>query len=73
MISHQQKGRKQAGTVKSNRAHADTFIKKTDGNDMTIDPELDKFSGDEYMPEKHKEDEIRLANSILPHASPSLK
>jgi hypothetical protein len=33
---------------------------------ITYNPELDKFSGDEFVPEKQKRDEIRLAKSILP-------
>ncbi|HEY8783622.1 MAG TPA: hypothetical protein VIM16_18490 [Mucilaginibacter sp.] len=76
MISHQQKGRKQAGAVKSNRVHAVSPVKKTrvtDGSDMTYNPELDKFSGDEFVPEKYKEDGVRLANSTLPHSSRSFK
>ena len=40
-----------------------------DGNDMTISSELDRFSGDEFLPEKYKDDEIRLANSVLPSSS----
>jgi len=40
---------------------------------MTYNPELDKFSGDEFVPEKYKEDGRRLANSTLPHSSPSFK
>lgn len=39
---------------------------KAFGINLTYNPELDKFSGDEFLPEKHKEDEIRLANSTLP-------
>ena len=76
MIGHQQKGIKQAGAVKSERSHASTPKKKPDiagGSDTTYNPELDKFSGDEFVPEKYKEDGRRLANSTLPHSSPSFK
>lgn len=76
MISHQQKGRKQVGAVKSERSHASAPKKSphiADGSDMTYNPELDKFSGDEFVPEKYKEDGRRLANSTLPHSSPSFK
>jgi hypothetical protein len=69
MISHQQKDRKQAGAVKLGGVHTSTPGKKAyraNGSDMTIDPELDKFSGDEFIPEKHKEAESRLTNSLLP-------
>ena len=76
MISHHQTGGKQARTVKSDRVHATTTVKKTfiaDGSDMTINPELDKFSGDEFVPDKYKEEGTRLANSNLPHSSRSFK
>ena len=69
MISQQQKDRKQATADKLDGVHAISPVKKiraADGSYMTIDPELDRFSGDEFIPEKHKEAEIRLANSILP-------
>ena len=69
MIGHQQKNRKQERTAKLGGVHAAKPVTKknvTDGSDMTINPELDKFSGDEYLPEKHKEAEILLAKSILP-------
>jgi hypothetical protein len=33
---------------------------------FTPGPELEKFSGDEFAPEKYKEVEKRLANSVLP-------
>ena len=70
MISHQQKGRKTAEVAKPGHIQVSTSGKKTytapDGTVMVIDPELDRFSGDEYLPEKHKEAEIRLANSTLP-------
>jgi hypothetical protein len=64
MIGQQQKDRKHAATDKLNGVHAISPVKKiriTDGNDMIINPELDKFSGEEFVPEKYKEDEIRLA------------
>jgi len=70
MIIKQQKNRKQAEVVKPDHIQADAPVKKKyvayDGTTVTINPELDRFSGDEYMPEKHKEDEIRLSNSVLP-------
>jgi len=70
MIGQKQKGRKQAVAVKNIHNQADARVKKTftayDGTVLTIDPELDKFSGDEYLPEKHKEAERILANSKLP-------
>ena len=76
MINYQHKGRKQSGAAKSERNNTSTPQKKphiADGSDMTYNPELDKFSGDEFMPEKYKEDGRRLANSTLPHSSPSFK
>ena len=69
MIGQQQKGKKQAGADKLSGVQAISRVKKiraADGSYMTIDPKLDKFSGDEYLPEKHKEAENRLANSVLP-------
>jgi hypothetical protein len=76
MIGHQQRGAKPKRTGKLSGANAITPKKNAkafDGNDMTINPELDKFSGNAFEPEKYKEDEIRLAKSILPHSSPSHK
>jgi len=70
MIGQKKTGMKQAGAVKKDHIQKGTPVKKTftayDGTIMTIDPELDKFSGDEYLPEKHKEAERILANSKLP-------
>ena len=70
MIGQKQKGGKQAVAVKKGHIKADTGVKKTftayDGTVLTINPEFDKFSGDEYLPEKHKEAERILANSKLP-------
>jgi hypothetical protein len=69
MISHQQKSGKQTGTDKLRNGYTKAPTKKVNqvtGIRMTVDPELDKFSGDEFVPEKHKEAEIRLANSNLP-------
>jgi hypothetical protein len=74
MISHQQKGKKQVGAVKSERSHASAPKKSphiADGSDMTYNPELDKFSGDEFVPEKYKEDGRRLAN-LTSTISPNL-
>ena len=76
MINHQQKGAKRQPAVKSAGIHTTSPVKDTTvtgGFDMTFDPELDKFSGNIFQPEKHKEDEARLANSTLPHSSPSFK
>ena len=47
--------------------------KLADGNDMSIDTSLEKFSSDDFLPEKFREDETRLANSLLPHLSSSFK
>jgi hypothetical protein len=33
---------------------------------LTVNPELNRFSADEFLPEKHMEAERRLAKSILP-------
>jgi hypothetical protein len=33
---------------------------------ITVNHDLDRFSGDEFIPERYKEHEIRLANSVLP-------
>ena len=44
-------------------------VKRTtvfDGSDITIDPDLDRYSAEEFLPEKHKIAERRLANSALP-------
>ncbi|WP_309335846.1 hypothetical protein [Mucilaginibacter sp.] len=76
MISHQQKNGKQRETVKSDGIETNGPAKKKNGIEgqaMTVDSELDKFSGDKSLPEKHKEDEVRLANSILPRSLPSFK
>jgi hypothetical protein len=76
MIDHQQKGSKKAGSVKVSGVREISQAKKTrvsDGSDMIINPELDKYAGDEFVPEKYNEDGIRLANSILPNSKSSLK
>ena len=67
MIGHQQKNRKQERTAKlGDAAKPVTKENVADGIDMTINPELEKFSSKYFMPEKHKEAERLLANSILP-------
>jgi len=69
MIGHQQKGRKRAATVKLAGAHEINPLKKTkiaDESGMTYNPQLDKFSAENFIPEKQKEAETRLANSSLP-------
>jgi hypothetical protein len=69
MIDHQQKGGKKTGAVKLSGVREVSQAKKTrvsDGSDMIVNPELDKYVGDEFIPEKHKQAEIRLAKSILP-------
>jgi hypothetical protein len=76
MIGSQQKGKKKRGTVKSTGGSENFAVKKNiliDGINITYSSELDKFTGDEFIPEKYKEDEIRLANSILPDSSSSFK
>jgi len=69
MIKPQQKNVNKKGNTKLETIGASTAYKKTftttDGTVLIVDPELDRFSGDGYLPEKHKEDEIRLANSVL--------
>lgn len=69
MIGHQQKSSKKPGTVKLSGVHKISSAEKArilNESGMTYNPELDKFSGDERIPEKHEVAEIRLANSILP-------
>jgi len=71
MIDHQRKDGKQAATVKSAGVHAISTLKKAKAKlagagDMTYNPELDKFSADNFIPEKQKKAETRLANSSLP-------
>jgi hypothetical protein len=76
MIIHQQKDGKKTTKVGSNEVQTNTPEKKNhiaDRCDMTINLELDKFSGDEFVPAKYKEAEIHLVNSILPSSSHSLK
>jgi hypothetical protein len=41
--------------------------------DITYNPELDKFSGDEFIPQKYKEAEIRLSKSVFPDSSSPFK
>jgi hypothetical protein len=43
------------------------------GMNVTVNPDLSRFSGDEFLPEKHKQDEIRLKNSVIPDSSSFLK
>lgn len=76
MIGHQQKTGKQAKADNAGKGDTVTSARKVrsaDGSYMIVNPGLDKFSGDEFVPEKYKEDEARLANSILPHSLPSHK
>ena len=76
MIDHQRKGGKKTGAAKLSGVREISEAKKTsvsDGSDMIVNPELDKYAGDEFVPEKYKEDGIRLANSILPNSKSSFK
>jgi len=69
MIGHQQKGKKQAIAVKSSgndEIGSGKKVKAISEGGMTYNPELDKFSGDQFIPEKHKEVEARFANRLLP-------
>jgi hypothetical protein len=69
MIGHQQKGRKQTATAKLAGARETTTLKKpkmADESGMKYNPELDRFSADNFIPEKQKQAEARLANSSLP-------
>jgi len=69
MIGHQQKGRKQAATTKLAGVQEITTLKKAkmvDESGMKYNPELDRFSADNFIPEKQKQAEGRLANSSLP-------
>ena len=54
MIDHQQKGGKKTGAVKLSGVREVSQAKKTrvsDGSDMIVNPELDKYVGDEFIPE----------------------
>jgi len=69
MIGHQQKGKKQVASAKSGGIDEVGSVKKgksTGESRMAYNPELDKFSADLFIPEKHEEAEARLANSLIP-------
>ena len=60
-----------------NGAKESVVAKKTtfqfEGMTVTINPELNQFSSDEFIPEKYKEAEKRLAKSVLPKPLHSLE
>ena len=72
MIGYQKKDNGQVNTFRNNSTGSKKRADVADGSDMIIDPELGRFLGEEFLPEKHKEDEIRLLNSSFPQR-PSLK
>ncbi len=76
MINFKEKTEKKEQAAKGNSAHPEVaFVKEYffDGVKMTYNPDLDKFSGNEFLPEKHKEDERRLKKSKLPDSFSSFK
>ena len=69
MIGHKEKGRKRVESAKMGGIDEPTPVKKliaTGGCGMSYNPELDKFSADQFIPEKHKQAEPRLTKSSLP-------
>jgi len=71
MIGHQQKGRKRAPSAKLSGVNEIGPVKKlkpAGEGGMSYNPEPDKFSADQFIPDKHKQAETRLANSLSrPH------
>ncbi len=70
MIDQKPKAEKKQSQIGLNGATGNAISKKAtfqfEGMTVTIDPELNQFSGDEFIPEKYKEAERRLAKSVLP-------
>lgn len=70
--ANKEQGKGLAGISIATTPARETFVRE--GIIFTINPELDRFSGDGFLPEKHKEAEARLANRVIPDSlSSSLK